>query len=125
MIDGLILMFGFDEKKIRKALKKTDLNPDRAVDWLLNHTDDHDSDQEMPLVEDAAAGPNPYKDEKPGLYDLNSFVTHLGPSVDVGHYVCNVKCGEGKWKYFNDAKVAETQEPPIGKGYIYLFRKRN
>lgn len=47
LIDGLIVMFGFDEKKIRKALKKTDLNPDRAVDWLLNHTDDHDSDEEM------------------------------------------------------------------------------
>jgi len=40
-------MFGFPEKKIRKALKQTDLNPDRAVDWLFNHPDDPDSDSEM------------------------------------------------------------------------------
>jgi uncharacterized UBP type Zn finger protein len=47
MVDGLIMMFGFEEGKIRKALRKTDMNPERAVDWLLNHTDEHDSDEEM------------------------------------------------------------------------------
>jgi ubiquitin carboxyl-terminal hydrolase 5/13 len=125
MVDGLIMMFGFEEGKIRKALRKTDMNPERAVDWLLNHTDEHDSDQEMKNKDEGSDIPNPYKDEKAGLYELNSFITHLGASVDVGHYVCNVRSGEGKWKYFNDAKVAETEDPPIGKGYIYLFRKRD
>ena len=51
-------------------------------------------------------------------------MTHLGTSIDCGHYVCNTRSADGKWKYFNDAKVAETTEPPIGKGYIYFFRKR-
>jgi hypothetical protein len=27
------------------------------------------------------------------------------------------------WIYFNDAKVAKTTEPPIGKGYMYFFTK--
>ncbi len=126
LIDGLTSMFGFPEKKVRKALKKTDLNPDRAVDWLFNHPDDPDSDSEMTDV-NASQGeqiPNPYKSDKPGFYDLSAFITHLGASIDAGHYVCNVKGEDGKWKYFNDAKVAETTEPPIGKGYIYFFRKR-
>jgi ubiquitin carboxyl-terminal hydrolase 5/13 len=126
LIDGLTSMFGFSEKKVRKALKKTDLNPDRAVDWLFNHPDDPDSDSEMTDVNASQAeeGPSPYKSDKPGFYDLSAFITHLGASIDAGHYVCNVKGPDGKWKYFNDAKVAETTEPPIGKGYIYFFRKR-
>lgn len=118
-------MFGFPEKKIIKALKKTDLNPDRAVDWLFNHPDDPDSDSEMIDASQSAVDvPNLYEDKNPGFYDLNAFVTHLGTSIDCGHYVCNTKGQDGKWKYFNDAKVAETTEPPIGKGYIYFFRKK-
>jgi len=30
---------------------------------------------------------------------------------------------DGKWIYYNDSKVAETDDPPIGKGYMYFFRK--
>ena len=116
-------MCGFPESKVRKALKKCDLNPDRAVDWLFSHSDDPDSDHEM-TQELPSDQQNPFKDDNPGIYDLTAFITHLGASVHAGHYVCHLR-GEGnKWKYFNDAKVAETTEPPIGKGYMYFFRKR-
>jgi ubiquitin carboxyl-terminal hydrolase 5/13 len=46
----------------------------------------------------------------------------LGTSIHSGHYVAHVK-KEGQWIYYNDAKVAITTEPPIGKGFIYFFRK--
>ena len=46
-------MCGFPEKKVRKALKSCDNNPDRAADWLFSHMDDPDSDHEMT---DVAAG---------------------------------------------------------------------
>lgn len=84
--------------------------------------DDPESDHEMTEVEGGDVESS-FKDTKAGHYDLNSFITHLGPSVHCGHYVCNVR-KEGKWVYYNDAKVALTQDPPIGKGYIYIFRKR-
>jgi hypothetical protein len=31
---------------------------------------------------------------------------------------------DGKWVYFNDAKVALTSDPPLGKGYMYIYRKK-
>jgi ubiquitin carboxyl-terminal hydrolase 5/13 len=86
--------------------------------------DDPDSDNDAEMT-DVNADSNPFQDGKPGFYDLNGIITHLGASVHAGHYVCNVKREDGRWIYFNDAKVAETTDPPIGKGYMYFFRKRD
>lgn len=49
--------------------------------------------------------------------------------MHAGHYVCHVYKEESPeksdkaWIYFNDAKVAKTDDPPIGKGYMYFFNK--
>lgn len=87
--------------------------------------DDPDSEGDIEMTDpNVGAGGNPYSDGKPGFYDLNSFITHLGGSIHAGHYVCNVRKPDGRWVYYNDAKVAETNDPPIGKGYLYFFRKR-
>jgi ubiquitin carboxyl-terminal hydrolase 5/13 len=83
--------------------------------------DDPESDHEMTDVNNPG-GDSLYKDERPGNYSLYGFITHLGSSVHCGHYVCHLR-KDGKWVYFNDAKVAETNDPPIGKGYMYFFRK--
>lgn len=56
------------------------------------------------------------------MYDLHGFITHLGASVHAGHYVCHLR-RDGKWIYFNDAKVAETTDPPVHKGYIYFMTR--
>lgn len=80
--------------------------------------EDPDSDHEMTDF----TGEPPYKDDREGIYNLNSFITHLGSSTHVGHYVCHIK-KDGQWYYFNDAKVARTNDPPIGKGYMYFLRK--
>ena len=133
----LMMSMGFPEKKCKKALKNCDNNVERATDWLFSHMDDPDDDEEMaqPNAADGGADPNAkYKCDKPGVYYLQSFVTHLGGSVHAGHYVCHVlktideslgDAGEKGWVYFNDAKVAVTTEPPIGKGYMYFFNKVN
>lgn len=118
-------MFGFPERKVRKALRSTENNPERAADWLFSHSDDPDSDdQEMSQPGADVAGASEYACAKPGMYDLTSFITHLGSSVHAGHYVCHVRQADETWVYFNDAKVAQTMEPPIGKGYMYFLRKR-
>jgi ubiquitin carboxyl-terminal hydrolase 5/13 len=71
-----------------------------------------------------AEGSSQYKDGNPGFYDLAAFITHLGSGIAAGHYVCHLRQADDTWVYFNDAKVAQTTEPPIGKGYMYFFRKR-
>ena len=53
--------------------------------------DDPESDQEMTQVEGGADSTNPYRDDKPGIYELYGFITHLGSSVKAGHYVCHLK----------------------------------
>ena len=49
-------------------------------------------------------------------------IVHLGVSVHCGHYVSYIK-KNGKWILFNDSKVAETDDPVFGKGYIYVFER--
>jgi ubiquitin carboxyl-terminal hydrolase 5/13 len=48
-------------------------------------------------------------------------VVHLGKSVHCGHYVSYVKKGNN-WIYFNDEKVAMTDKPLLGKGYILVYK---
>ena len=125
----MMLSMGFPEKKVIKALKSCDMNMERATDWLFSHMDDPDDDEPMADESEAEAVDvnAQYKCGKPGRYALQSFVTHLGASVHAGHYVCHVfKSEDGspkKWVYFNDAKVAETTDPPLGKGYLYFLQK--
>ncbi|RLO12670.1 hypothetical protein DYB28_007929, partial [Aphanomyces astaci] len=56
-------------------------------------------------------------------YDLLGFVSHMGSNTHSGHYVAHIK-KDGKWIFFNDAKVAISDTPPFGAGYIYLYRRR-
>ena len=89
--------------------------------------DEPDSDDEMQVDQSSQMDNQPknlFKCEHPehGQYGLQGFITHLGTSVFAGHYVCHIK-KDNKWIYFNDVKVAETTEPPFGKGFIYLFSK--
>lgn len=118
IIDNMTMM-GFTEKQVLKALKNCDNNPDRAMEWIFSHMDDPESDNEMT---DVNVEQNDYKNDLPGNYTLNSFITHLGSSTHAGHYVCHVR-RDNEWVYFNDSKVAITNNPPIGKGYMYFFRK--
>lgn len=114
---------GFPEKKCIKALKNCDMNVERATDWLFSHMDDPDSEDDGGGDSVMQAPETDYSCGKPGNYGLQSFITHLGASVHAGHYVCHIK-KENDWIYYNDAKVAKTTEPPIGKGYIYIFTKK-
>ena len=56
------------------------------------------------------------------LYNLYGFITHLGKNTEHGHYVCHIRQEGNKWTYFNDSKVTLWEDPPIRKGYIYLYR---
>jgi len=118
IIEGLMAC-GFSEKAVLKALSSCDNNPERAGEWLFSHPDEvGGGDEEMTDVNEEEK----YLDNNPGVYQLHGFITHLGSGTHSGHYVNHLR-RDGKWIYFNDAKVAETNDPPIGKGYMYFFRK--
>lgn len=51
-------------------------------------------------------------------------VIHLGRSVHVGHYVAYTKQADG-WIYFNDNKVAKSDNPAVGKSYICFFKRKD
>ena len=119
----MIESMGFTTKQAKRALRKCDNNVERACDWMFSHMDEPDSAEEMQVDQVSQASQGFFTNEAPqnSDYKLHSFITHLGSSVHAGHYVCHIR-SDGKWMYFNDAKVAETTEPPISKGYMYIFR---
>lgn len=56
-------------------------------------------------------------------YEIVGCVVHLGNSIHVGHYVAYGR-QDNEWIYFNDSKVAITETPSLGNGYIYILRKK-
>lgn len=58
------------------------------------------------------------------VYKLIAFISHMGSSSTVGHYVCHIK-KEGRWVIFNDEKVAVSQNPPTDLGYLYIYERKN
>ena len=96
------------------ALSKCDGNVERAIDYYFSH-------QDMMQLEEESGG-NSEGDSGPGDFELFGVVTHLGKSVHAGHYVAHIK-KEQDWVLYNDIKVAASSDPPLGKGYIYFFKR--
>lgn len=55
-------------------------------------------------------------------YKLVAFISHMGTSTMVGHYVCHIK-KEGRWVIYNDEKVALSEHPPRDLAYLYLYQR--
>ncbi|GMF14948.1 unnamed protein product [Phytophthora lilii] len=125
-----LMAMGFAEAHAKCALKQTDNNPDRAAEWLFSHMDDLDgavAQCESEPAASAAAGESGstamrLDSDAVGDYSLVGFVSHVGKNTNSGHYVCHMK-KDGRWIIFNDDKVAVSEEPPLGAGYLYLFRR--
>ena len=127
----MMMSMGLPEKKSIKALKECDNNVERAIDWAFSH-DDVEEEPEDSVMADEDAGESPdteYASKSGGVYNLQSFITHLGSSIHCGHYVAHILKPEDsstsskEWIYFNDDKVCKTSEPPVGKGYLYLLAR--
>lgn len=105
-----LVSMGFTAGQAKNALKKCDGDPERAVEYLFSHQDDMQVEE---IKHEVPASAN---------YQFFSVVTHLGASVHSGHYVAHI-FKNSECVLFNDNKVAATSDPPLGKGYIYFFRK--
>ncbi|ALC43107.1 CG12082 [Drosophila busckii] len=119
---AMLMSMGFDERQAVAALKATDGNVERATDWIFSHAD---SIEEPPAAAAApAAAPSTAKNYRDGAgkYKLVAFISHMGTSAQVGHYVCHIR-KQGEWVIFNDTKVAKSQNPPKDLGYLYLYMR--
>lgn len=132
LVSNLMAM-GFAEAHVTCALKQTSNDPDRAAEWLFSHMDDLDGAVAQCESESSAsasgasgneAGNRLDTDSATGEYALVGFVSHVGKNTSSGHYVSHIK-KDGRWVIFNDDKVALSEEPPLGAGYLYLFRRVN
>lgn len=123
-IISLIQGMGFNEKEAKYALKQCDGNPDRAVEYLFNHPEVSQLIAES--ESSTSSAPNPFdkaiSEFKNPLYQLKSSIVHLGRNYQSGHYVCYIN-KKGQWVYYNDAKVAGTTDPAIGKGTVYVLER--
>merc|ERR1712086_163834 len=123
----MLASMGFARHHVEAALKSTDNDADRAAEWLFSHVDNLDdavaeANGQNDGQGQAAAGSSSTLNDGPGEYELVGFVSHTGKSTDCGHYVAHIK-KEGRWAIFNDRKVALSKEPPLGLGYMYLYKQ--
>ena len=55
-------------------------------------------------------------------YKLVAFISHMGTSTMVGHYVCHI-LKDKRWVIYNDEKVALSEHPPTDLAYMYLYQR--
>ncbi|WVR09107.1 hypothetical protein IAU60_006169 [Kwoniella sp. DSM 27419] len=136
---AMIADMGFTPQQAKKALRESDGNPERAIEWLFSHPDDSGEETDpipsgnaTTTVQDVGGSPN-----LPAQYRLKAFISHKGPSVHSGHYVATVRHpqagpetaeeGEDDWVLFNDEKVVRA--PPGGGeemrslAYLYVYQR--
>ncbi|ENN80834.1 hypothetical protein HUJ04_003774 [Dendroctonus ponderosae] len=114
-----IILMGFTAELAAKALKNTDNNVQRAMDWIFSHADDMETDESV-----ASANPNSQPKFRDGnsKYKLIAFISHMGTSASMGHYVAHI-LKDGQWVIFNDSKVALSENPPKDLGYLYVYER--
>lgn len=113
----MICGMGFEPARAKRALRATDNDAERAIEWLFSHAGDVENEPEAAPVATEWAGR-----DGGGRYELFGIISHLGKNTGGGHYVAHVK-KNSKWCIFNDRKVALSHSPPFGLGYLYFFRR--
>jgi ubiquitin carboxyl-terminal hydrolase 5/13 len=134
-IDSLCSM-GFNIPQARQALKETDGDVERAVDWLFSHPDapgdfdDGNSGEASAATSEPKEKALPGSDKLPANFQLQSIVCHKGSSIHAGHYVAFIRKEipdehKSSWVLFNDEKVAKAGDVEEMKkfAYVYFFRR--
>lgn len=116
---GMVMSMGFSKEQAEMALRNTDNNMERAIEWIFSHPDGEEPEK--------AGAVNNDSNVKDGVarYTLSAFITHMGSSSHSGHYVCHIKDPEDstKWIIFNDNRVQLSVTPPKELGYLYLYKR--
>ncbi|KAI9293374.1 ubiquitinyl hydrolase [Neoconidiobolus thromboides FSU 785] len=121
----ILASMGFPEDHAISAIKATNGDMDRAVEWIFNHPigsiiDDHQTQSQT--TDNNNNQYNNGHDNVNQSYKLKSFISHKGTSVHTGHYVAHINLNQ-EWTLFNDNKVANQPNPPMENAYVYLFQR--
>ncbi|CAI5639422.1 unnamed protein product [Oreochromis niloticus] len=139
---AILTSMGFPRTHSIHALKATNNNLERALDWIFTHPEEEESDALSDMADtepndNAFSNANSHSDstlspdgdasgprvkDGPGRYELFAFISHMGASTMSGHYVCHIK-KEGRWVIYNDHKVCLSERPPKDLGYIYFYHR--
>ncbi|CAL8309610.1 unnamed protein product [Lota lota] len=139
---AILTSMGFPRSHTIQALRATNNNLERALDWIFTHPEEEQSDALSDMADTEPTDhaffiPNSHSDptlspdpdaagprikDGPGRYELFAFISHMGASTMSGHYVCHIK-KEGRWVIYNDHKVSLSERPPKELGYIYFYRR--
>ena len=142
---------GIPTPQARKALRETNGDVNRALDWVFSHPDDQgdfssDTDttqqqqqQQQPQQQTPAQPQSiPGSPSRPAKYTLSSIICHKGASIHAGHYVAFVrkvvpgayrkeggKEGVREWVLYNDEKVVRAVDVEEMKkfAYVYFFER--
>ncbi|KAG8751505.1 hypothetical protein FRC12_012420 [Ceratobasidium sp. 428] len=126
---AMIVDMGFTQAQAKKALRESNGDAERAVEWLFSNPDDAGDTEEAPEpTETAKTQPKVGGSTTlPARYRLKAFVSHKGPSVHSGHYVAHIRTESEGWVLYNDEKVvrADTESVAALKplAYLYVFEK--
>ncbi|NXG30932.1 UBP13 hydrolase, partial [Dromaius novaehollandiae] len=130
---AIIISMGFQRNVAIQALKTTNNNLERALEWIFSHPEPEEESEPALDVMDmennvnanilaATGSEEPRIKDGPGRYELFGFISHMGTSTMSGHYVCHLK-KEGRWVIYNDLKVCASERPPKDLGYIYFYHR--
>ncbi|KAJ8374375.1 hypothetical protein SKAU_G00049550 [Synaphobranchus kaupii] len=140
---SILISMGFPRQQSIQALKSTNNNLERALEWIFTHPDSEEGSEAASDMADtepndnAISSANAHSDstlspdqdplgprikDGPGRYELFAFISHMGASTMSGHYVCHIK-KEGRWVIYNDHKVCLSERPPKDLGYIYFYHR--
>ncbi|KAJ9118772.1 hypothetical protein QFC24_005971 [Naganishia onofrii] len=120
---SLLADMGFTHAQAKKALRETDGNAERAVEWFFSHPDDNGEEAAAPIASASTTQSVGGSAVPPAHYRLKALISHKGPSVHSGHYVATVRGDDGSWVLFNDEKVvkAEGEGNDVMKSLAYLY----
>uniref|UniRef100_A0A3P9JMB6 Ubiquitin carboxyl-terminal hydrolase n=1 Tax=Oryzias latipes TaxID=8090 RepID=A0A3P9JMB6_ORYLA len=118
---AILTSMGFPRAHSIHALKATNNNLERALDWIFTHPEEEETDALSDMA-DTEPNDNAFSSANSHSYELFAFISHIGASTMSGHYVCHIK-KEGRWVIYNDHKVCLSERPPKDLGYIYFYHR--
>ncbi|XP_051779906.1 ubiquitin carboxyl-terminal hydrolase 13 isoform X3 [Erpetoichthys calabaricus] len=135
---AILTSMGFPRNQAIRALKETNNNLERALDWIFTNPNGEEESEAASDVAENEGNTNsndvltsnvadseptgPRVRDGPGKYELIAFISHMGTSTMCGHYVCHIK-KEGRWVLYNDHKVSLSERPPKDLGYVYFYQR--